>query len=95
MIRAVIPESADVLHLALVAVANPLDLLGAVVLDPPHLEGVVLAQPLELLTLVLLDVVQHLVDLLRSWLRREAVAAEALLVASAPGKDAITLNFWL
>lgn len=75
MIRAVLSDVTDVSHLSLVAVAYPLDLLRAVVLNPVYLLCIILTQTLELLALVLLDVVQHLIDLLGSRCNPNASAA--------------------
>lgn len=87
MTGTVVPYVPYVPHLPLVAVANPLDLLGAIVLDSMHLLRVVLPQSFELLALVLLDVVEHLVDLLRSRRHPHASTAQTPLDASAPARN--------
>jgi len=72
------------LHLTLIAVADPFHLLNAIVLNSMHLLCVVLSQSFELLALILLDIVEHLVDLLGPWSHAHASAAHAPLDASAP-----------
>lgn len=74
MIGSVVSDVANVLHLALVTVPDPLHLLNAIFLDSVHLLSVILAQPLELLAFVRFNVVHHLVDLLRSGCRSHAEA---------------------
>lgn len=74
------------LHLTLVTVTNPLHLLDAVVLNSVHLLRVVLPQSFELLALVLFDVIEHLINLLRSWRHSHASATQAPFDATAPAK---------
>lgn len=70
------------LHLTLVALADPFYLLNAIVLDSVYLLRVILPQSFELLALVLFDIVEHLVDLLGSRRHAHASAAQAPLDAS-------------
>ena len=83
MVGTVVADVTYVLHLALVTVSDPLDLLGAILLDAVHLLRVILAQTLQLLTLVILDVVEHLVDLLGAWSDAHVPTAQTPFLTAA------------
>ena len=84
MARSIVADIPYVTHLALVAISDPLNLLGAVLFDAMHLLGVILAQSFELLTFIILDIIQHLVNLFGARCYSDPPAAQTPPLTATP-----------